>query len=150
MDDLFITEWELQYFHAYFNSVLFDNQLSPVYIRIDQPKDEDVEDTVLAAFFEKYDPYLIVIYDDPDDKAYLANKVFILCVLLHEMVHQYCHQNEIQDMDNGHHTELFYDECKKHGMKDGYSFSQSTKEITTDMLMKLGVNKAMRDLYFKM
>lgn len=42
----------------------------------------------------------------------------LLATLQHEMVHQYCHENDIQDTSRGntYHNKKFRDECEKRGL----------------------------------
>ena len=45
-----------------------------------------------------------------------AKNAHFISTLLHEMIHQYCYENNIKDNENGVHLKSFADEAEGHGL----------------------------------
>ena len=50
------------------------------------------------------------------EKTENAENAHFISTLLHEMVHQYCYENNIKEHENGVHLKSFADEAEKHGL----------------------------------
>ena len=119
---------ELYYFHAVLNRLYFLNELEPVIIRVSGESDYEIDDdeSMMANFVSMTDPFLIWFNSEllSDD-----DEVYIITVLMHEMVHQYCAQWEIEDMlPEGSHSEAFKEAAADHGLtQGGYVLSSELK-----------------------
>ena len=113
---------ELYYFHSFLNYKLFNGKLEPVIFQI---FDDDFE--CLAQIETNLDPFIIFIGKSvlPD-----TDPVFTLTILLHEMVHQYNRQREVEDVEpyTGEHNAVFKRTARSHGLEmDGYKLTDETK-----------------------
>jgi len=103
----------LQFWHAELNRLFFNGELEPALVHIDVADEHDDEEHPLAAFYGRFNPFMITFYYDPIDE----DKARTLGVLLHEMTHQYCAEHDIEDMDeNGEHSSEFYRIASEHGL----------------------------------
>ena len=125
---------DLYYFHAFLNQKLFDGKLEAVIIkRFDDSNDEN-DDMILGQIIENLEPFVIFIGDsllknDQDDPE---GPIFTITVLLHEMIHQYSTENEIEDVDyyTGEHTEDFKSAAQSHGLtNNGYKMTDETRQM---------------------
>lgn len=127
---MILDEAALQYWHSRFNYMFFQNELEPAIIIICQHCQEDNDslgDITEARFIGELEPYVIVFYDDTTAYTEESTILYWLTVLLHEMIHQYCAQNGIIDIDEltGAHTDEFRDEAENHGLTArGYALSE--------------------------
>lgn len=122
-----MTLTELQYWHARLNYMFFDGQLEPAIMQRKE-KVEDYDGTE-ARFIDCTDPFIIEFYYDLEECGEEL-ELYTLTVLLHEMVHQYCREKEIEDVDeDGVHLEDFREEAARHGLtQDGYRLTDESKE----------------------
>lgn len=108
---------QLQFFHAELNHMFFDGKLEPALVI--NPYDEEYylsyEDDTEADFVGTTDPFIIRFYFDVENHSDL----YTVTVLLHEMIHQYCAENGIEDINLGEHTERFRDISILHGLDQG-------------------------------
>lgn len=121
-----MNETALQYFHAYFNYKYFDNKLEPCVIKakLDEGM-ANAEEVVEAATFTETIPFMIRFYNDVMNE----DPVRLLEILLHEMIHQYCRENEIYDCDrDGTHLPVFKEIAEKHGLQMGYILTDEKKK----------------------
>lgn len=103
----------LQFWHAELNRTFFDGELEPALVHIDTEWEQDDNEPPLAIFCGRLNPFLITFYCDPSD----MKEIEALEVLLHEMVHQYCAEHGIEDMDDsGEHSSEFYRAASMHGL----------------------------------
>lgn len=118
---------EMQYWHAKLNYMFFDGQLEPAIIQQKEKIEDD--DGIEARFIDCTDPFIIVFYNDPEDREE-GLELYTITVLLHEMIHQYCKENEIEDTDEyGVHLEEFREEAARHGLtQNGYRLTDEAKE----------------------
>ena len=116
---------DLQYWHAELNKMFFNGELEPAIINW-FPRNTD-EDGIYADFFEQTKPFLIQFYIDLH--GYID--IFLITILLHEMVHQYCSENHIDDTDGEEHKAIFAEIAEQHGLREkGYALQESAlKEI---------------------
>lgn len=106
----------LQFWHAELNRMFFDGKLEPALVRIVEADHTDSYDNpIMGQFMHQCDPYLIVFWYDPSKES----DIDTLSVLLHEMIHQYCAENDIEDMEDGEHNSAFMLEAKQHGLAIG-------------------------------
>lgn len=110
----------MQYWHSKFNHMFFENALEPAIIKIYPGVEEDKEGTQ-ALFMGNLEPFVIAFYYDISNAELTT---YTLTVLLHEMVHQYCAENEIEDIDGFEHSDDFREEAENHGLTmDGYALA---------------------------
>lgn len=127
-------ESNLQYWHSKLNKELFNNELEVAKIVI---KDSEIakEEGIEAEFIEWYSrPYIAFYSWSIEDDASVS--IHEITVLLHEMIHQYCRQEGIVDMDsNGEHNSTFSAVAEKHGLnRYGYQLqSQLEDEIDAEL-----------------
>ena len=120
-----MNESALQYFHAYFNYKYFDNKLEPCVIKAKQDEDFCYDEGIEARTFTETVPFMIRFYNDVTNE----DPVYLLQILLHEMIHQYCRENEIDDCDiDGVHLPAFKDIAAKHGLQSGYMITNAKKK----------------------
>jgi len=125
----------LQYWFAEFNRLIFNNQLENSVILV---KDYGDFDETEAEFIQCTDPFVIKFHNgksmiEEDEPG----KVYYLSILLHEMIHQYCYETGIVDIDEiGEHSEEFKNAAYEHEMiQDGYKLSEKI-ETTIKNRMK--------------
>lgn len=118
-----LNEAALQFFHAEFNYIFFEGKLEPAIIKVATRESDEDE----AEFIGMCEPFLIVFYGDISEESLTE---YYLTVLLHEMVHQYCRENEIEDItEDFEHSEEFREEAEEHGLtQDGYILTPWAKE----------------------
>lgn len=123
-----MTEAMLQYFHAWYNKELFNNELEPAMICVKNTGGELPE--IQAEFIRVTEPFVIRFnIDVPEEEETEADTIYYLTVLLHEMVHQYCEENDIDDTLDGEHMEAFEEEAENRGLiQGGYRLSNEIKE----------------------
>lgn len=118
---------ELYYFHALINRKYFNNELEPVIIREFESEDYD-EDDITAKVETCLEPFVIWF-----NKEHLEenDELFTITVLFHEMIHQYCTQNGIDDVTpDGTHLEDFVIVASDHGMThNGYGLSEDVEKF---------------------
>lgn len=122
-----MTEAMLQYFHAWYNKELFNNELEPVIICANNTEEFK---NIQAQFINNFDPYTIAFnIDVPEEEETESDTLYYLTVLLHEMVHQYCEENDIQDTLYGKHLQAFIEEAENKGLvQNGYCLNDEIKE----------------------
>lgn len=115
---------KLQYFFNLLNYKYFDSELEPTIIKTSTFKGEEIE----ADFLFCCCPYCIRFNSKIIEQA---DELYLITILLHEMVHQYCDQHEIVDVTReGKHTSDFFKQAKEVGLIDGYMLS---KELETEL-----------------
>lgn len=114
---------KLYYFHGLINREYFDGRLEPVIFR------EFVSDDDVVAKVETcLEPFIIWFnkenLEEDDD-------IFLITVLFHEMIHQYCGEHSIKDVaPDGTHLEVFTDIAIEHGLThNGYGLSEDVEEF---------------------
>lgn len=145
---------------AFLNKIYFDNNLNPInitYGNLNKPYRKmdaygifrpesitftpDKNLTIMPGIeidhrvFE--DPWECADYDE--DRAYA-----ILMVMLHEMIHQYCFENGI---DDGDHNDNFTKAADEHGLVSEYANGQQVREYIKDPTLFLEFMEEMDDLY---
>ena len=117
--------------HEILNNYFFDGKLSTPYIticNIDKYGDTDilglfVSDTskMVETMFTDKSCAILFSYRQVDEagkeKTENAENAHFISTLLHEMIHQYCYENNIKDNDNGIHLKSFADEAENHGLE---------------------------------
>lgn len=119
----------LNRFHNRLNECFFSGELKKVRLDFRNINKSDFRNDALGVFYRPFegenflDTPLIAIDRDLFDNICNGrdNEKWITCIvstLLHEMVHQYCYENEIVDVDkdNGKHTEQFANVASEHGL----------------------------------
>ena len=105
-----------QFWHAELNRMLFDGRLEPCVMCVSSCTGD-----LRAEFVPSTNPYLMSIYDEPEEADADA-----LTVLLHEMCHEYIDQN---DLVNDEHGPMFQSVARDHGMGGiGYSLADETRD----------------------
>ena len=125
---------DLLYFHAFLNQKLFGGKLEAVIIKTFDDSDPDNEEMIQAQIITSLDPFVIFIGEslldeDPND---IENPIFTITVLLHEMIHQYNREHEIEDIDpdSFEHNELFRYAARHHGLiQSGYKMTDETRQM---------------------
>lgn len=144
-----IDEGVLQYFHAALNKEIFNNELSPAIIRIESCLENEEETT--ACTYPDYSPCLITFFLENKNETfgYMVNPVFVITVLLHEMIHQYCHEKGIKDTEeDGTHLPIFEDIACKFGLEmRGYKLSDKTKQIIQSLYLDVNTVLGIRDKF---
>ena len=114
---------ELYYFHALINHAFFNGELEAVILR-----EFESQDDIVAKLETNLEPFIIWF-----DKSHLeeADDVFIITVLFHEMIHQFCKEHGIEDVDaDGTHLDVFKVIAREHGLThNGYGLSTSVEEF---------------------
>ena len=129
---MILNEAALQYWHNKFNQMFFNNELEPAIIKI-FPHDEFNDYGIEANFISVTDPFLIQFHYDVSE----SDNIYTLTVLLHEMVHQHCLENNIEDMDEeDKHTKDFIFEGENHGLSQGYFLQTQAEERIKEELKK--------------
>lgn len=121
----------LQYWHSRFNYMFFENALEPAIIRLKPANDEATTYDPDAEFIGSTEPFLINFYIDVS----METAEYVLTVLLHEMVHQYCCENDIEDMNDDEHTEEFREVAEMCGLTiRGYALSEWARDAIRKQL----------------
>jgi len=131
----------LQYWHSKLNKKLFNNELevAKIIVRNDEEAVKNAEEGIEARYIDWYGRDYIVFYpytwmaEEPEtdnETIEVPVSVYDVTVLLHEMVHQYCNQNGIDDIDlNGKHNENFREAAEKHGLTQyGYQLQAGLED----------------------
>ena len=126
----------LQYFHSKLNEMLFDGKLNSAVIVPHIWLDEENYPTrdITATTVTEYSIPIIAfnVFDLEED-----DDMFLITVLLHEMIHQCCSENEIEDIDEeGNHNKCFEEMASHHGLiNNGYCLSHEIEEIIRFVLI---------------
>lgn len=123
---MYQVESDLQYWHSKLNKKLFNNELEVAKIVVRESKIAEEEGTE-AEFIEWYGKPYIAFYSLLTEDTI---SVYEITILLHEMVHQYCRQTGIVDIDeNGKHNSKFKEVAEKHGLDQyGYHLQSDLEE----------------------
>lgn len=123
----------LQQLHDYINRIAFNGQLSAIDIDIETLQDADgmffpnaicrygkigMKTSINTEFIDK-------LYKLPDDRQ----KEEIVICMLHEMIHQYCFENGIDDTN---HNDAFMQAAEKFGLESLYDNGELVFEYLYD------------------
>ena len=123
----------LQFLHAELNHLFFNGELEPAVIQSRYNEDEYFEDLdgTEAEILPMLEPWVIRFYCNLEENSDL----YLITVLLHEMVHQYCAENEIEDTDDMGHTDQFRAAAEAHGLEnDGYKLTAAAEKQILQLL----------------
>jgi len=125
----------LQFFHGELNRLFFKGKLESAIIcpaiwldEDDWPDGEVTASTYTetAVFFIQFNVIDLETSEDFDDD------MFLITVLLHEMVHQYCREEGVEDIDHGSN---FVRRAVRHGLtQSGYKLTEQAKEKISERL----------------
>lgn len=122
----------LQYWHSRFNYMFFENALEPAIIRVYTDENIEYDEDTQADFIGALDPFAIRFFFDVSDSP-----MFTLTVLLHEMVHQYCRENGIEDIDGEDysHSDDFREAAEEHGLiMNGYKLAEWAQKAIEEQI----------------
>lgn len=123
-----MTKESLQFWHAELNKLFFNGELEPAIIQCWKIPPEDNENQIEAQLVNITNPFIIQFYFDIENENFL----YTITVLLHEMVHQYCAEQGIEDMSiiTDKHTRAFKKAAEKHGLiQGGYALNDEAKTL---------------------
>ncbi|MBR6171571.1 MAG: hypothetical protein IKQ49_00135 [Eubacterium sp.] len=127
-----MTEGELQYAHSWLNQRYFDGRLQAAIIRFFPELAHNERGCEGVCVTTDTIPCIIELFINPEEYGSLVCKGHIITVLLHEMIHQYCSENDIDDTD---HNEAFVAEAEKRGMtRRGYVMTEPALLEVYDVL----------------
>lgn len=126
----------LQRLHKKLNKELFNGCLNDILIDIQNLNKFDEWDDCYAQyrtgnkeFLEFFPPRILFSLEFLDRlelfKTQKEQVMFLSQIMLHEMIHQYCHENGIVD-DN--HSEAWQEEAAKHGLHSVYCNGELCEE----------------------
>ncbi len=116
--------------HRILNNYFFEGKLSTPFFNICNI-DKYVEHGILGMFVGDTSKMIETMFTDKscailfsheqlerseNEETENAENAHFISTLLHEMIHQYCHENNIKDSENGIHLKSFADEAEKHGL----------------------------------
>lgn len=131
----------LMYFHSELNKVFFDGKLETAivcHVPDVQGNDEGIE----ATTEETLEPFIIWFRRDVSEDE----PVYVLTVLLHEMVHQYCTENGIEDMDGWEHSDEFRYEAEEHGLQtSGYELTEEAEGKVDSIIQKYNIIRDLKE-----
>jgi len=123
-----MTKESLQFWHAELNKLFFNGELEPAIIQCWEIPQEENEELIEAQLVPITDPFIIQFYFDIENEDFL----YTITVLLHEMVHQYCAEQGIEDINSitDKHTRAFKKAAEEHGlMQGGYFLKEGAKSL---------------------
>lgn len=125
------------YLHAALNYHLFNGKLEAVIIKTFDFDDDRNENMIEAQTITELDPFLIYV----SNQALEGDPVYFTTVLLHEMIHQYNRQEDIEDTDpyTGKHLHAFFVAADKHGLINGYALKPETEQLIKKLLESYAV-----------
>ena len=127
---------ELYYYHETINRLYFNGSLEAVIIKT---KTDNYDDPITASTETTSDPFIIWIDKDIlRTSTSISDKLFVLTVLFHEMIHQYNAENCVEDTDDsGEHLQEFVDSSYEHGMlQNGYALSDKVRDTLISYIRK--------------
>ena len=118
-----MTKEALTYYHAALNYTFFAGELEPAIFDFTEK-----DDGVTATFIDVTDPFLIEFDEEFINEC--DDDIFILTIMLHEMIHEYCYMFDICDIDeySDDHSEEFVEVAEDHGLTfNGYKLTDNAR-----------------------
>ena len=122
--------------HELLNREIFEGELSTPFIDF---RNISKADSLYGAFVndtsKNYETLLVkepcaillsheLLNEIDNSKSLEEQNAWIVSTLLHEMIHQFCHKNNIVDVEDGLHNESFANAAEEHGLM---CFSRQTE-----------------------